>query len=184
MAWKGCATLRPMGFLRVGTYWTKGNSRRGEKGEALNRSDSHWKGPTSAHVRRRKRVVLRHSSSRCAGFSPRVTANPTLAGWAPRWGRVSNFWSVSRSCLTGYAVWKVDDGDGGGCTDRSWRSRAVQLPSCRENWLQIIRASFIGRVSLLIKSVDRLRELEGFGINRVFIYIYIFRFFSFEEARA
>ena len=49
-------------------------------------------------------------------------------------------------------MWKVDDG--GGCTDRSWRSRAVQLPSCRENWLQIIRASFIGRVSLLIKSVE------------------------------
>lgn len=54
----------------------------------------------------------------------------------------------------------------------------MQLPSCRENWLQIIRASFIGRVSLLIKSVDRLRELEGFGINSFYIYIFFVSFLS------
>ena len=69
-------------------------------------------------------------------------------------------------------MWKVDDG--GGCTDRSWRSRAVQLPSCRENWLQIIRASFIGRVSLLIKSVENpSSKLLIVSLDAVFI-LYIF----------
>lgn len=95
---------------RQRALWNVG--ARGERGASvtLNRSDSHWKKGPTAHVRARKR----HSSSRCAAFSPRVTANPTLAGWPPRWGRVSNFWSVSRSWLAGYAVWKVDDDGGGG----------------------------------------------------------------------
>lgn len=81
-------------------------------------------------------------------------------------------------------MWKVDDGGGGGCTGRCWRSRAVQLPSCRENWLQIIRASFIGRVSFLIKSADRLEtKVLTVSLDRCsFCIIYIF--FSFEETRA
>lgn len=79
-------------------------------------------------------------------------------------------------------MWKVDDGGGGGCTGRCWRSRAVQLPSCRENWLQIIRASFIGRMSFLIKSADRLktpvRRFRLFRwIDAVFV-LYIFSFLS------
>lgn len=83
-------------------------------------------------------------------------------------------------------MWKVDDGGGGGCTGRCWRSRAVQLPSCRENWLQIIRASFIGRVSFLIKSADRLETkvlTVSLEFSMQFLY-YIYIFFSFEETRA